>query len=167
MSGICLFLPGTSASFHLETPGSPTQSGHIKRRCCWFVTPAPANPRIKPWHRSLRGRGCRLKILGRCVPLSETLLSKNKTYKADKSRSESSIYKRTFTMGFLKNQSPNLVNMVHCPQNKNQKVSACILSGHASSFKERYIYCSTPTNHFPLLNVCYLWDCPCADTLHK
>lgn len=50
-------------------------------------------------------------------------------------------------MGFFKNQFPNLVNMFHCPQNKNKKVFTCTMSGTYQLFK-----CTTATNGFLLFN---------------
>ena len=39
-------------------------------------------------------------------------------------------------MGFLKNRFPNLVNIFHCPQNKNKMVFTCTISGHAYYVKK-------------------------------
>lgn len=65
-------------------------------------------------------------------------------------------------MGFLKNQFPNLVNMFHCPHNKNKKLFTCIISGTHLLFK-----CTTATNGFLLVNAWYSCDCVWADTLHN
>lgn len=65
-------------------------------------------------------------------------IQKGNVHKPGKTRSDSSIYNRGLTMGFLKNknQLSNLVNMFHCPQNKNKKEFTCTISGHAYYLKK-------------------------------
>lgn len=63
-------------------------------------------------------------------------IQKQNVYKPDKTRSDSSIYKRGLTTGFLKNRFPILVSIFHCPQNNKKMVFTCTISGHAYYVKK-------------------------------